>query len=38
MTFATAFYLFILPLVIAAVGAGVAYYVRGAKHRLHPGE
>lgn len=40
MTFTLAFYLFILPLLLAAVGVGVAYWY-GAKdnnHRLHPGE
>ncbi len=39
MTFAQAFYLFILPLLLAAAGAGIAYWY-GSKDRnhLHPGE
>ena len=41
MTAGIAFYLFVLPLVIAAVGAAVAYYGRtnhNHHNRLHPGE
>ena len=37
MTFGTAFYLFVLPLAIAAGGALIAYFSK-RRRMLHPGE
>lgn len=38
MTFGTAFYLFVLPIAIAAAGVIIAYYGRSDSQHLHPGD
>jgi hypothetical protein len=38
MTFTLAFYLFILPLLVAAGGVAVAYSYGSDRNQLHPGE